>query len=202
MPDLEALQNPEDGHVLVVDTDLNSDSIVQTVMTVADALPSDVLPSPGVRLSISMPEEISDLPSRERAHMLSIRIQGDPRDQTGRVSAKIVGQVIGHVQRLIDAIGQAKSGNPTIRGSIPDSILEQTRLDPVSTYTGSFGIRLETNQNDDLFGESLVRSSLEGFFDLMDVGYASSDLTFQLTELKARVAKNYGDFLSVLETSL
>ena len=202
IPDLEALQSPEDGHVFVVDTDLDSDSIVQTVMTVADVLPSDVLPSPDVRLSISIPEEISSLPSRERAHMLSIRIQGDPLDQTGRVGAKIVGQVIGHVQRLIDAIGQAKSGNPTIRGSIPDSILEQTRLDPVSTYSGSFGIRLETNQDDDLFGESLVRSSLEGLFDLLDVGYESSELTSQLTELKARVAKNYGDFLSTIETSL
>lgn len=202
MPDLEALQNSEDGYVLVVDIDLDSASIVQTVMTDADALPSDVLPSPDVRLSISMPEEISSLPSRERSHMLSIRIQGDPLDQTGRVGAKIVGQVIGHVQRLLDAIGQAKAGNPTTRGSIPDSILEQTRLDPVSTYVGSFGIRLETNQDDDMLGASLVRNSLEGLFDLLDVGYESSGLTSQLTDLKARVAKNYGDFLSTIETSL
>ena len=202
IPDLEALQSPEDGHVFVIDISVDMDSIVQTVMTDANLLPSEVLPSPEVRLSIPMPEEISSLPSRERAHMLSIRIQGGPLDQTGRVGAKVVGQVIGHVQRLIDAIGQAKSGSPTVRGSIPDSVLEQTRLDPVSTYAGSFGVRLETNQDDDLFGESLARSSLEGLFDLLDVGPEASGLTSQLTDLKARVAKNYGNLLSTIEASL
>ena len=202
IPDLEALQNSEDGHVFVVDVDVDSDSVVQTVITNTYALSSDVLPSPDVRLNIPMPEEISSLPSRERTHMLNIRIQGDPLDQTGRVGAKVVAQVIGHVQRLVDSIGQAKSGNPTIRGSIPDSLLKQTRLDPVSTYAGSFGVRLETNQDDDLFGESLARSSLDGLFDLLDVGYEASGLTSQLTDLKVRVAKNYGDLLSTIETSL
>lgn len=60
IPDLEALQNPEDGHLFVVDIDGDSEFIVQTVMTNANLLPPEALPSPKVRLSIPMPEEISN----------------------------------------------------------------------------------------------------------------------------------------------
>ena len=90
-----------------------------------------------------------------------------------------------------------------MRDGIPSVILEQTRLDPVSTYAGSFGIRLETNQEDNMFGMSLVSDSLEGLFDLLDAGYQASELTAQLTQLRKRVwAKNYKDLLSTIETSL
>ena len=53
-----------------------------------------------------------------------------------------------------------------------------------------------------MFGESLAKKSLEGLFDLLDVGSESLELTTQLTELKGRVAKNYKAFLSTIETSL
>ena len=202
IPSLDALSNPEDGYLFVVDLDLDTDSIVHTVVTTVSALPKDALPLPGARLSISLPEGISGIPSRERAHILDVRIEAPTLDETGRVSARIVGQFLGNLQRLIDALGQAKSGSPTSIGNIPKSLIEQTRLDPVSTYTGSFGIRLETNQEDDLLNESLVGDSLAGLFDLLDVGYQSSELNSQLTSLKARVAKNYKDLLSTVETSL
>ncbi len=202
IPSFEGLENPEDGHLFVVDMDLETDSIVQTILTDASALPEDSLPLPRARLNIFVPEEISGLPSRERAHILDIRIEASPSDSTGRVSAKTVGQFLGNLQRLVDAIGQAKSGNPTTRGGIPDSILDQTRLDPVNTYMGSFGIRLETNQEDNLFGMSLAGDSLEGLFDLLDAGYRATELVGQLTQLKSRVAKNYKDLLSTIETSL
>ena len=202
IPSLDGLRNPEDGHLFVVDMDLDTDSIIQTILTDASELPGDALPLPEARLHIAVPEEISGLPSRERAHILDVRIESFPSDNTGRISAKTVGQFLGNLQRLVDALGQAKSGNPTMRGGIPDAILEQTRLDPVSTYSGSFGIRLETNREDNMFGMSLASDSLEGLFDLLDAGYQASELTAQLTQLKARVAKNYKDLLSTIETSL
>ena len=202
MPALDALKNPEDGNLLVVDIDVAIDSVVQTVVTTAASLPEDSLPLEWSRLSISIPEEISGLPIRERAHLLNVKMESKKSDPTGRVSAKIVGQIIGNLQRLVDAVGQAKSGEPTSRGGISDSVLSGTRLDPISTYTGSFGIHLETNKQDDLIGDSLAKTSLEGLFDLFDVGHQAFGLTLQLTELKARVAKNYKDFLSTIETSL
>ena len=202
MPSLEGLSNPEDGHLFVVDMDLDTDSIVQTIITDVSELPTDALPLPGARLHIAVPEQISGLPTRERAHILDVRIENFPSDNTGRVGAKTVGQFLGNLQRLFDALGQAKSGNPTTRGGVPNTILEQTRLDPIGTYSGSFGIRLETNQEDNMFGMSLANDSLEGLFDLLDAGYQASELTAQLTQLKGRVAKNYKDLLSTIETSL
>ena len=202
IPSLEGLNSPEDGYLFVVDKDPDTDSIVQTIMTVATALPADTLPLEGARLNIVVPEEISDIPSRDGTHILNLKLQSKPADVTGRVSTKVASQLTGNLQRLVDALGQAKSGNPTSRGGIPDSILNETRLDPVSIYSGSLGIRLETSQRDNLFGESLARQSLEGLFDLFDVGPDLSELTSKLTEFKSRVAKNYKDFLSTIETSL
>ena len=202
MPVLDALKDPEDGNLLVVDIDVATDSVVQTVVTTAASLPEDSLPLEWSRLNIPMPEGISGLPLRERAHLLNVKMESKLSDPTGRVNAKIVGQFIGNLQRLFDAIGQAKSGQPTSRGVIPDSVLNDTRLDPIGTYTGSFGILLETNKQDDLIGDSLAKTSLQGLFDLFEVGHHASGLTLQLTELKARVAKNYKDFLSTIETSL
>ena len=202
MPSLDGLNAPEDGYLFVVDKDLHTDSITRTVMTDASALPSDALPRQGARLNIPVPEGVGGLATRERAHVLNMRMEGKSSDPTGRISAKIAGQLMGNLQRLVDAVGQAKAGDPTARGGIPDSILNATRLDPISTYAGSFGIRFETNQQDDLFGASLARESLEGLFDLLDAGYQASELTAHLTELKTRVAKNYKDFLSTIDTSL
>ena len=202
IPSLDGLTAPEDGCLFVVDKDLSTDSITKTVLTDASALPRDALPRQGARLDIPVPEEVAGFATRDGTHMLHLKMESKPSDPTGRISAKIAGQLMGNLQRLIDAVGQAKSGEPTSRGGIPDSILNDTRLDPIATYAGSFGIHFETNKRDDLFGESLARKSLEGLFDLLDTGYEASALTVHLTQLKARVAKNYKDYLSTIETSL
>ena len=57
--DLDALRNPEDGCLFVVDVDLDTDAVVQTVVTDTTALPEDALPAAGVRLNIPVPKEIS-----------------------------------------------------------------------------------------------------------------------------------------------
>ena len=57
-PALDGMKNPEDGHIFVVDMDMESDSIVRTVMTTADTLPKDTLPRPAARLDIPVPDEI------------------------------------------------------------------------------------------------------------------------------------------------
>ena len=59
MPSLEGLANPEDGYLFVVDFDLATDSIVQTVLTDVSSLPNDALPLPEARLSLKVPEEVS-----------------------------------------------------------------------------------------------------------------------------------------------
>ena len=202
VPSLEGLSNPEDGYLLVADIDSDSGAVVRTSMTEAAALPSDSLPLEGARLSIPVPEDISRLPTRDRAHTLDVLLLGAASDETGRFGAKVVAQVIGNIQRLVDALGQVKSEVPTRKGGISTEVLTWTRLDLVSTYAGSLGLRFETNQEDDMFSRSLTRSSLEGLYDLIEVSDRLDGLTSQLSVLRTRVAKRYSDFLSTIGSSV
>ena len=72
----DALNDPEDGFLYVIDTDMRTESDVRTIMTDASALPRDAMPLPGARLSIPMPEEVSDTPlTRDNGHV-SIASEG------------------------------------------------------------------------------------------------------------------------------
>ena len=201
IPSHEALRDPEDGFLLVVDRNLD-DQDIETVLTDLDALPENAFPLPHAKLSIPIPEGVSGIPSRGRAHILDVKLEGNPSDETGRVGARIVGQFIGNLQRLLDALGQVIEGHPTQRGVIPDSVKSMTRLDIIGGYVGSFGVRFETHAEDDMLGESLVRNSLARLFDLFEAGDEEHRLTHQLTLLKGRVANNYSDLLATIESSI
>ena len=60
---LEALRNPEDHFLYVVDIDVENDSPIRTIMTTAELLPHDTLPRAGSKLNIPVPEEFIALPS-------------------------------------------------------------------------------------------------------------------------------------------
>ena len=51
----DAMENPEDGYLLVVDIDLETDAPVRVVKTTAAAVPQDSLPRPEATLKIPMP---------------------------------------------------------------------------------------------------------------------------------------------------
>ena len=63
---LDALSNPEDGNLLVVDIDVGIDSVNQTIVTTAASLPQDSLPLEWSKLNIPIPEENSGVPTKER----------------------------------------------------------------------------------------------------------------------------------------
>ncbi len=58
MADRYAMDNPEDGYILVVDMDWNKDAVVQTIKTTTAALQQDALPHPDVRLDLPMPDGV------------------------------------------------------------------------------------------------------------------------------------------------
>ena len=203
MTSLDALTNPEDGYLLVVDVDTETDSVIQTKMTNPEAIPQDSLPVEDDRLDFPMPEDIiGDIPTRERAHYLDVGLEDGRSERTGRMGADIVGRFVSALQRLFNAIGQAIEEGPTSKGRISNAVLEKTQLDLVGAYAGSFRLLFETNMGDDSHGNSLARSSLERLFDLLEAGDLDSGLTLQQKTLNPRVARNYSDFLSTIETSL
>lgn len=60
-----AIDYPEDGYLLVVDIDLDTDAVIQLVSTNSSALPPESLPKPEATLAVSestIDEIIGDLP--------------------------------------------------------------------------------------------------------------------------------------------
>ena len=187
---LEGLKSPEDGYLYVVDEDLREDSNDLTLLVSPDALPEESLPYPEARFDYAPPFEVTETTTRDRAHLLDIRFHSRVTTDRGSVSARTVGKTISELQGLIDAIGQELGQRvPNMMGRIPERILEQTRLDPVSAYSGSFGIRLESHEQDGMSGsrsseaawtDSMTFSkpwpTLKNVSPLLSWRYASSDL--------------------------
>ena len=64
IPSLQALSHPEQGYVFAVDIDLETDSVIKTVMTEISNLPGDAIPLPGAKLNLPVPDDI--LPAAKR----------------------------------------------------------------------------------------------------------------------------------------
>ena len=218
---LDALMYPEDGFIYVLDDNVSDESRTRTTLVPPSALPEDSLPHPDARFNYDLPEDVSWIEVRERAHVVDLSLDVGNGDFATRVTAKTAGRAIVSFQKLIDAIGQAlEQPSPNLKGKIPDSILEQTRFDPVSTYSGSFGIRLESHV-DDHYGNALVRRSLENLFAILRndhhgakdhspaiafVALAESDhdatAGYRLYHSSRRVTAGMREFLSVVEGAL
>lgn len=65
IPSLDALDNPENGHIYIIDVNAESDSIIRTVLTEASAIPDNSKPQPKARLRLPMPAEIEGAPAEE-----------------------------------------------------------------------------------------------------------------------------------------
>ncbi len=199
---LDALREPEDGYVLIVDENIDTGELSNIVyVTDTDAIPSEVLPLAEARLNVRIPDDIVSIPAQDRAHMIDVYLEPTSED-VGRVASRVASQFIGNLQRLVDALGQAAKGNPTSRGNIPVDILQETRLDVISTYPGSLGVRLETHAQDDVLGESLGRTAIGFLFELIEAGSDVGKLSAQLQVHRGRVAKSYEDLLGTIESSL
>lgn len=192
---LEALTDPEDGHLLVVDVDAEENEPLWSVATTLQALPHDSLPSEDYRLDIPM-SMLADDHIREGAHQLGVRLLGETR--SAPVAA--IGKLFSSIQGALDAIGQALvTMAPATQGPVPDSIREQTRLNLVGTYAGSLGLRLETGAVGGPMTGSIAGDSIEWLFKLLE-----SDQQFIYSDecqrvLNSRVAKNYKDLLLAIE---
>ena len=203
---MDAMRDPEEEYLMVVDVDVGQ-GVIQSVATTVSSLSADSLPFDDVRLNVPLPDGVAGGPARERVHRLAVRIGHD-----ARTSLEFVSRITSNIQRLLDSIGYSLVGTPTAHNRVrhDDIIKEQTRLNLVSTYAGSLGLLLETDKEDDHEGRSLVRNSLDGMFNLFERGLFEGDqASFALVERRLgtveygriRVASRYRDLLSTIGTS-
>ena len=205
---MDAMRDPEEDHLVVVDVDVGQ-GVIQSVATTVSSLPPDSLPFDDVRLNVPLPDGVAGGPARERVHRLAVRIGRD-----AQIPLEFVSRITSNIQRLVDSIGYALvfADPPTAPSRVPhdDIIKEQTRLNLVSTYAGSLGLLLETDKEDNHEGQSLVRNSLDGMFNLFEGGLFEGDqASVALVERRVgsmedgriRVASRYRDLLSTIGTS-
>lgn len=120
-----------------------------------------------------------------------------PRNST-QVAARILGDFLATFQELIDAIAQACAGEPTLRGSIPKTILDKSGFYVLNTYPSSFGIQLIADNKVDLFSDSLAGDAVEELFRLINAKADETLLRDILQTLKGRAASKYRSFLEAL----
>ena len=63
MASRDALADPEDGYLIVLDESVTYEHALQTIFTEIDSIPEDILPVPGAKLNIPMPKSIGKLTS-------------------------------------------------------------------------------------------------------------------------------------------
>lgn len=196
-----ALEQPEDGYLYLTDLGTITGEPQRTFQATADGLDASVLPAQNTRLGVPISSEILALPLNGRAHQLVAKLK--PTDPNSRyVEARVVGQFLSTLQRFVDSIGQAIDGKPSMRGPISSQLLAKTKLNTVAGYpSGSLTVFLESEGQDDLFSDSLVRRSFESMFGLIEAGHDLDKLTEILVKLRGRVAKNYGDLLDIISAS-
>lgn len=135
-----------------------------------------------------------------RVAELNLRFDGEPI-QGDTVEAGFFGESLGCLQKLVFALGQALAARPTARGSIPESVMEQTRLRLASVRAGSFTVALVGKAQPNLFGESLIQDTFESLHSLIQVGDNAEGLADLLSGLGGRVQGHYAAFLSTLTSA-
>ena len=114
------------------------------------------------------------------------------------IDIRFLAELLGHLQDLVSALGQAVASQPTRRGSIPSDITSRTRLRFAAMRSGSFTARLVGSVQPDLFGESLIQDCFDSLHELLAVGDNADSLARILSRLGSRSQSHYERFLSVI----
>lgn len=197
-----SVMETESGFVFLVNTYSSDSDKVEYLLP--EQIPENDLPAESYKLSgLTAPEENPFDINVDRVAKSSKRESFNyhifPTDhRRHEIPARKLGAVLATSQELIDALGQAADGNPTIRGAIPAEILAKTRVNVCHIFKGSFGVQFQASQYSDLLDNSLVSESLEEFGNLVLAADSEDRLSNKLHALKGRVASKYRRLLKEL----
>jgi hypothetical protein len=203
-----AFLRAEDNFVFQVQTYHSAEKPSQINKVLCKQLNDEQLPCPDEYLECGT-QVLSKLLERKEAKQTALRVYREvvnlafefPTLHQMEAPAAKLGMILQSFQFLIDALGQFKNGHPTIHGSIPKNMLEQTQLVVAGTFPGSFGVELLATHAPDLWGSSIALEAIEEFVALIDAGCNVQRLRTRLFELQPRVASRYRIFLEHLVSS-
>ncbi len=200
----DAFLRAEDGFIFEVII-TNHENGTDVVKILCKDLDEDKLPTPGEFLNCQS-QFITSLVEKKDAKRSAIQLRravlnlafGFSGMDIMRAPAVDLGNLLQSTQYLIDALGQFKAGQPTVKGSIPGGILKQTKLAVAGTFASSFGVEMVAFDQPDLWGNSLVEEAIEAFLNLIEIGKDSERLREFLLDAQPRAASRYRIFLEKL----
>lgn len=198
----DCIQNPENGFLFLLETYPDGSNKIDSIF--AEQLSDDDLPSSTYFLSSigSREESPFDLDVNRVAKSIrreSFNYHIFPNEKRKHeIPARKLGAVLATSQELIDALGQAATGNPTVRGAISAEILSQTRVNVCHFFTGSFGVQFQAWQQADLLDNALVADAIREFSNLILAADSEDHLSNKLHALRGRVASKYRRLLKEL----
>lgn len=111
----------------------------------------------------------SQIASKMGREILKLKLSlSDPT--TEEIPISNLGKIIDTLQSVINAIGQAKDGTPTMKGAIPQKIIDQTKLSVFGSFVGSFRLKLAASEppsQTELLKEPLVMNTIDEFLELI-----------------------------------
>lgn len=199
----QAFRAPEGGYLVKV-TCYSSERRPEVAYTLPEQVPEDDLPSADYTVSAVRPNIAIDLSlsaqqvaTATRRETFNYRIFPESAN-THEVPARKLGGILTSTQELIDALGQASQGEPTVRGPLPADLLQKTRVNVSHSFPGSFGVQFRAAQFSDLLGESALAAAMGELANLLLAQDYEDLLSNKLHSLKGRVASKYRRLLKEL----
>lgn len=190
----QAFVRAEGGFLFISNTFPDTASEVLAVFP--EQVAEDDLPAPDYFLSEVTFEVEADIvdaqevASAARRETFNYRIFPDDHHKH-EISARKLGGILTTTQELLDSLGQAVSGTPTLRGALPNELLQRTKVKVAHIFRGSFGVQFRADQYNDLLDDSKLSDALGEFCNLLQAMDSEDLLSNKLHVLKGRVASKY-----------
>lgn len=199
-----AFQEPEGGYLIRLITKQLAAQPHELVYVLPEQVQEEDLPSADYLIFPQPQPSFNDtslsaqqVASATRRETFDYRIYPG-RPQAHEVPARKLGGILTATQELLDALGQAARGDPTIRGPIPGEFLQRTKINVSHSFRGSFGVQFRSTEFADLFDDSLVAAALRELVSLLRAEDSEDRLSNKLHALKGRVASKYRRLLKEL----
>lgn len=114
----------------------------------------------------------------------------------GKISTRVLVAVLDGFQAVADSIANSLINEPTSSGKIPSNILQQTDLELVNIFEGSFGVELEAKIEDSLIVDNaIITQTLDKFFKLLSSADDNDKVFDEISELGSRTLNHYKAWL-------
>ena len=198
----DAFADPENGFLYQAMVSYDNQTEIQINPIPASRIPEDMFPVPGERLDLktdTLPalnnsNEFAVARKQEILH-LALNFGGVFRTEA---PAAVLSRILGKLQDLINTIGMMCLDSD----KVDENIRQKMQLSFIGVGAGSFDIRLASTEIVDLLGDSDFANAIEELLKLLNAGSHQEELEGLLRRLKARVAKDYAEFLKSLNESV